>query len=83
MKKLLLFSMIAMMGITASAADMTQEAFLAKKKAQAEAAGTTFNEAGALAYFKKVDTNKDGLISPAEQKAFEAQKMAAPKKAAE
>ncbi len=83
MKKLLLFSMIAMIGITASAADMNKEQLLAKKKAQAEAAGKDFNEAGVLAYFNKVDTNKDGLISPAEQKAFEAQKTAAPKKDAE
>lgn len=67
MKKLLLFSMIAMIGITASAADITKADYLAKRKAIAEKTGKPFNEKGLLALFDKQDLNKDGVLSDEEQ----------------
>ena len=63
MKKSLLFSMIAMIGITASAADMTKEQFIAKEKTKAENAGKEFDEAKAIALFEKKDRNSDGVLS--------------------
>ena len=68
MKKLLLLSMIAMIGITASAADITKEQFIAKQKAAMEKAGKEFNEAKAAAAFDKKDLNKDGVLSADELK---------------
>jgi 5,10-methylene-tetrahydrofolate dehydrogenase/methenyl tetrahydrofolate cyclohydrolase len=76
MKKIVLFSMIALAGITVSAADMTKEQFVATKKAAAEKAGTEFNEKAVEAAFAKRDLNKDGVLSADELKP-------APKKAAQ
>ena len=67
MKKSLLFSMIAMIGITASAADMTKEQFVAKAKATAEKSGKEFDEAKAIAAFEKKDRNSDGVLDADEQ----------------
>jgi len=69
MKKLLLFSMIAIAGITASAADMTKDQFVGKMKAAAEKSGKEFDEAKAIATFDKKDLNKDGVLSTEEQAA--------------
>lgn len=77
MKKSILFTAITLAAITASAADITKEAFLAKKKAQAETAGTAYVEKNALGYFNRVDTNKDGIMSDAEQAADKAAQAAA------
>ncbi len=67
MKKLPFLSMIALIGITASAADVTKEKFVATKKAQAEKAGKPFDEKTAVARFNKLDLNKDGVLSANEQ----------------
>jgi len=67
MKKLLLFSMIALVGITASAAEITKEQFIAKEKATAENSGKEFDEAKAEAAFSRKDRNSDGVLSDAEQ----------------
>jgi hypothetical protein len=72
MKKSLLFTMIALAGISASAADMTKEAFIERKKAQAKEAGREFDEVKDMNYFNKVDTNKDGVMSDAEVAAYKA-----------
>ncbi len=72
MKKSFLFIMIAMAGVAASAAEITKETFLNRKKEQAEKAGTAYDEAKAMVYFNKVDTNKDGVMSDEEQKAYAA-----------
>ncbi len=77
MKKLLLFSMIAMIGITASAADITKPDYMAKKKADAEKAGKTFNEKGHSGNFERQDLNKDGVLSDEEQAAAKAAAKAA------
>ncbi|MFA6174642.1 MAG: hypothetical protein WC334_10065 [Kiritimatiellales bacterium] len=69
MKKLLLFSMIAIAGITASAADITKEQFIADGKAASEKRGTEFNEKMRIAAFEKQDLNKDGVLSTEEQAA--------------
>lgn len=69
MKKLLLFSMIAMIGITASAADLTKADYIAQRKAAAEKAGKAFNEKGVIGNFNKQDLNKDGVLSDEEQAA--------------
>ena len=66
MKKSLLFVMIAMIGITVSAADQTKEQFLAKSKAVAEKSGKEFDAAKAEAAFAKKDLNKDGVLSAEE-----------------
>lgn len=80
MKKLLLFSMIAIAGMTASAADITKEQFLASGKAAAEKRGTEFNEAGRTAAFEKQDLNKDGVLSADEQAAAKPAGAKAPAK---
>ena len=79
MKKLLLFSIITMIGITASAADITKEDYMAQRKAIAEKAGKVFNEKRNLADFEKQDLNKDGVLSDKEK----ADAKAAAKAAAE
>jgi hypothetical protein len=71
MKKSILFTVVALAGITASAAPkevkpVTKEDFLARKKAQAEAAGTAYDEAKAMVGFVKMDVNKDGVIDAAD-----------------
>ena len=76
MKKSILFTVVALAAVTASAADITKEAFLAKKKAQAETAGTAYVEKNALGYFNRVDTNQDGVMSDAEQAAEKAAQAA-------
>ena len=63
--------MIVAAGITVSAAPkaakpVTKEDFLARKKAQAEAAGTVYDEAKAMVGFIKMDVNKDGVIDEAD-----------------
>lgn len=77
MKKSLLFTAIILAGITASAADVTKESFLAGKKASAEKSGTAYDEPRAMVYFNKVDTNQDGVMSDAEQAAYKAAQAAA------
>ena len=67
MKKSLLFSMIAMIGISAVAADITKEQFLKDAKAKAESSGKEFDEAKAIASFEKKDRNSDGVLSADEQ----------------
>jgi hypothetical protein len=74
MKKLLVFSVIALIGLTASAADQTKEQFIAAAKAKAEAAGKEFNAAGAEKQFAAKDTNKDGKLSAEELAAKSAPK---------
>jgi len=69
MKKMILFVMLAMVGITASAADQTKEQFIASGKALAEKRGTEFNEAARIAAFERQDLNKDGVLSDDEQAA--------------
>jgi hypothetical protein len=66
MNKIVLFSMIALAGVTVSAANVNKEEFLARKKAQAEKAGTEFNAKQAASAFTMRDLNKDGVLSPAE-----------------
>lgn len=71
MKKALLLIIIAATGLSASAAPkvvkpVTKEDFLARKKAQAEAAGTVYDEAKAMVGFNKMDVNKDGVIDEAD-----------------
>ena len=66
MKKLLLFSMIAIAGITVSAADLTKDQFVARQKALAEKGGKEFDAAKAEAAFAKKDLNKDGVLSAEE-----------------
>ena len=66
MKKSLLFVMIAMIGITVSAADQTKEQFLARSKTLAEKGGKTFDAAKAEETFAKKDLNKDGVLSAEE-----------------
>jgi hypothetical protein len=78
MNKSLLLIMMVMVGGAAMAKDVTKEAFLATKKAAAEKAGKTQDEAKDMGYFNKVDTNKDGVMSDAEAAAYkEAQAAAA------
>jgi hypothetical protein len=77
MKKLILFTVVALAAITASNADTTKEAYLATKKAAAEKAGKPQNEAKDMAYFNKVDTNKDGVMSNDEVAAYRAAQAAA------
>jgi len=72
MKKVLLFSMIAIAGLTVSAADITKADFLAKQKAKVEAKGGQFDEAKTAKNFDTMDTNKDGVLSDAEQSAGKA-----------
>jgi hypothetical protein len=76
MKKLLLFSVVALIGLSVSAADQTKEQFVAKAKATAEKAGKEFDAAKAEKQFAAKDTNKDGKLS-----AEEAAAKPAPKKA--
>ncbi len=76
MKKILLFSMIAIAGLTASAADITKEEFIAKKK------GSGADEATAIAEFEKKDRNSDGVLSDKEQNPTKAAAAAAPAKKA-
>lgn len=71
MKKALLLIMIAVTGFSVSAAPkaakpVTKEEFLARKKSQAEAAGTVYDEAKAMVGFNKMDVNKDGVIDEAD-----------------
>ena len=83
MNKSLLLIMIAMTGVAAMAKDITTEEFLATKKAAAEKAGKTQDVAKDMVYVNKVDTNKDGVMSDAEQASYkEAQAAAAAAKAA-
>lgn len=72
MKKSLLLTGIVMASITASGADITKEAYLTSKKASAERSGTAYDEARAMIYFNKVDTNQDGVMSDAEVAAYRA-----------
>ena len=80
MKKSLLFSMIAMIGISAVAADMTKEQFIAKAKATAEKSGKEFDEAKAIAAFEKKDRNSDGVLDADEQMPPKSATTAAPAK---
>jgi hypothetical protein len=68
MKKIVLFSLIAIAAITANATDMTKEQFVARQKATAEKAGKEFNEKASAAFFAIKDLNKDGVLSGDEQK---------------
>jgi hypothetical protein len=70
-KKFILFSMIAMTGIAATAADLTVERFLAafKRQAEKEGEGRVINRANLEAVFAKRDLNKDGILSEDEQAA--------------
>ncbi len=68
MKKIVLFSVIALIGLTASAADQTKEQFMAAKKAAAEKAGKEFNAAASEKAFAARDLNKDGKLSAEELK---------------
>ena len=83
MKKLLLFSVIAMIGITASAASMTKEEYVSKRKASAEKAGKAFDEKALAAKFDKQDANKDGVLTDEEQAAAKAASAAKKAKKAE
>ena len=67
MKKVLLFSMIAIAGLTVSAVDMTKEVYIAKIKAVAERKGRAFDAEKVAADFDKLDKNKDGVWSDEEQ----------------
>ncbi|HNX52205.1 MAG TPA: hypothetical protein PKI68_00515 [Pontiellaceae bacterium] len=69
MKKVLLFSMIAIVGLTVSAAETTKADYIAKAKAAAEKKGRAFDEAKTAKAFDKLDTNKDGVLSAEEQAA--------------
>ncbi len=80
MKKIVLFSIIALIGITASAADQTKEQFMAAMKARAEKGGKEFNAAATEKLFAAKDKDKDGKLSAEEQKP--AAKPAAKKPAA-
>lgn len=80
MKKIVLFSIIALIGLTASAADQTKDQFIAAQKARAEKAGKEFNAAATEKIFAARDLNKDGKLSAEEQKP--AAKPAAKKPAA-
>jgi hypothetical protein len=77
MKKFLLFIAITMIGVVASAADQTKEQYLAAKKASAEKAGKTFDEAKTIKEFDKKDVDKDGVFSNEEQAAEKAAAKAA------
>jgi len=68
MKKSFLFIMIAMVGITVCAADITKEQFVAAKKAASEKAGRKFNEKVCLSNFAKKDLDQNGVLSDEEQK---------------
>ena len=81
MKKIVLFSIIAVAGIAASAADMTKDQFIAAQKTRAEKGGKEFNAAATDKQFAAKDKNKDGKLSDEEQKP--AAKPAAKKPAAE
>ena len=72
MKKSLLLTVIILTGLSAGAADVTKEAYLTSKKASAERSGTAYDEARAMIYFNKVDTNQDGVMSDAEVVAYRA-----------
>ena len=80
MKKIVLFSIIALIGLTASAADQTKDQFIAARKAAAEKAGKEFNATAAEKQFAAKDLNKDGKLSAEELKP--AAKPAAKKPAA-
>lgn len=77
MKKMFLLVMIIAIAGVAGAKDVTKEAYLASKKIDAEKAGTAFNETGVMGWFNEVDTNKDGIMSDAEQAAYKEKKAAA------
>jgi hypothetical protein len=77
MKKIVLFSIIALIGLTASAADQTKEQFIAASKARAEKAGKEFNAAATEKQFAAKDTNKDGKLSAEELAAKPAARPAA------
>lgn len=68
MKKIVLFSIFALVGLTASAADMTKEQYLDAAKARAEKAGRAFNAAASEKAFVAKDLNKDGKLSGEELK---------------
>lgn len=68
MKKIVLFSIIALIGLTASAADQTKDQFMAAMKARAEKGGKEFNAANTEKQFAAKDKNKDGKLSDEEQK---------------
>jgi hypothetical protein len=68
MKKIVLFSIIALIGLTASAADQTKEQFMAARKALAERGGKEFNAAATEKIFAARDLNKDGKLSAEELK---------------
>jgi opacity protein-like surface antigen len=75
MKKILLCSLIAIAGITASAADITKEDFIKKKKSSG------LDEAAAIAEFERKDRNSDGVLSDKEMAPPKpAEKPAAPVK---
>ncbi|NOU35243.1 MAG: hypothetical protein HOO88_00480 [Kiritimatiellaceae bacterium] len=65
MKKILLFIVVAMTGIAASAGNnsWTKEAWLAHKKDECEKAGKPYNEAMYAAGFERRDVNKDGIMT--------------------
>jgi hypothetical protein len=63
MKKMFLFAVAAMIGITASAADLTKAEYIARRKAAAEKKGMEFDQKTLEAFFDKKDVNKDGILS--------------------
>jgi hypothetical protein len=67
MKKLLLFSVVAMAGITTNAVDITKEEYIAKHKAAAEKDGKRFVESKIAALFDRADLNKDGVLTDEEK----------------
>lgn len=66
MKKSFLFIMIAMIGITASAADQTLEEYLVRRQAYSEKVGKPYDEAVSKKLFEKLDVNEDGILSDEE-----------------
>ena len=70
MKRLFILAVILMAGFTAQAAPktpLTQEEYLAKRKARAERKGKEYDEAKALQRFNRKDVDGDGILSVEEQ----------------